>query len=134
MAKKANKTVNIIEKPFVQSLKVKLTKDELLQAGTELARNLDCPREVEEEKKAFNDSCKAKIAGLEAEATQLQAKVRDKCEYRKVDCVEIHNRKEKTVTKKRLDTKEVLDKRDMNFDERQMKMFDDTEKPKPKKK
>lgn len=134
MAKaKESKKINIIEKPFAQSLKCKLTKDELLQAGTDLARNLDCQREVEEEKKAFVDGCKAKLAGLEADATQLQAKVRDKAEYRRVDCVEIHNRKEKTVVKKRLDTKEELEKRDMNFDERQMKMFEDAGTPAKKK-
>lgn len=128
---KENKTVNIVEKPFVQSLKVELTNDELLQAGSDLARNLDCQREIEEEKKAFTDNCKAQLTGFEAEATLLQAKVRDKSEYRRVDCMEIHNRKETKVTKVRLDTGEELEKRDMNFDERQMKMFETEEPKKP---
>lgn len=83
MAKtKENKKVNVVEKPFCQSLKVELTDDELLQAGTELTRNLDCQREIEEEKKAFTDNCKARLTALEAESTLLQAKVRDKSEYR----------------------------------------------------
>jgi hypothetical protein len=49
----------------------------------------------------------------------LCAEIRDRKEYRRVDCEEIRNYRLGTVQKLRLDTNEVFDVRPMNYDERQ---------------
>lgn len=115
----------IKESKFTKRLKVGLTTPELLQAGEDLAKTLDEICDIEDEKKAIVENFKAKLTELEAQATQFQQKVRNKWEYQPVDCIETMNNTNGTVTKKRLDTNEVIEERKMTYDERQSKLWDE---------
>lgn len=109
--------------PFTKNLKVALTKDEVLSAAESLARTLDELNSLEDDKKSLTDSFKAKITEAEARATQFKAKVRDKYEWRPVDCEETRDPTEGTVVVVRLDTNETIEDRKMTYDERQGQLF-----------
>ena len=110
---------------YTKTLKCVLSQEELLKTGTELARALDEQVELEEELQSIKDSFKGKLTTAGARITSLKSIVRDKCDYRKVDCEQVFDNKTGTVTETRKDTGEVIETRKMTADERQSKMFDE---------
>jgi len=108
---------------FTKSLKVQLTNDEILSAAESLAKTLDELGSLEDDKKSLVESFKAKITEAEARTTQYKAKVRDKYEWRPVDCEETMDPAAGTVVVKRLDTDEVIEERSMTYEERQGQLF-----------
>ena len=111
------------ETKVTNNLKVKLTTEELLAAGQELAKTLDTMAEIEDDKKSQARLFAARTAEYEAKAIQLQGKDRNKYEYRNIECIEVMDNKAGTVTTTRTDTGIVIDSRKMTVGERQMKMF-----------
>jgi hypothetical protein len=122
---KEKATPNIKKFQHSETLKCVLDNEELLRTGSELARALDESTALESELQSIKDSFKGKITTVDAKVSSLKAIVRDKCDYRKVDCEEIFDNDAGIVTKTRLDTGEIIDKRKMTAKERQSKMFDE---------
>jgi len=115
---------------FSKNLKVELTYDELLAAGEELAKSLDIINDLDTELESIKKNFKSKITEETARVEQNQGKVRNKWDYREVDCEETTDKKTKTVKTVRLDTAEVIDSRKMTYNELQGKLFADDEKGK----
>jgi len=107
-----------------RTLKCKLSDEDLLKTGTDLARSLDEIAELEDELESIKASFKGKLTALEAKATSLKNIVRDKCDYRKVDCEQVYDNALGFVTETRLDTGEIIEQRKMTAEERQGTMFD----------
>ncbi len=125
--KKAKKSDVI--KSFVETdtLRVKLTTDEILAAGDALAEALSQSFEFEAELDEFKKHIKGKLAELENKIDASRKKVHDKWEYRKVDTVEVKNNTVGNVIKIRMDTSEIFDERKMTADERQGSLWDEEE-------
>lgn len=126
MAKKQEKIKTITE---TRSLKCDLTEEELLQAGEDLAKAIDEARTLEEQRKSVNEDFKAKIAAEEAEITIKQRLVRNKNEFRNVQCELTLNYTTQKAVSIRTDTKEVVQERYMSYEEKQMKIDFDKDKP-----
>lgn len=110
-----------------RSLKYELTKKELLQAGEDLAKAIDETQMLEEQKKSAVDDFKARVAAKEAEITIKQRLVRNKNEFRPVECEVTMNYTTLKAKVVRVDTKAVVQERDLTYEEKQMKI--DFDKP-----
>ena len=120
--KKPNQKVTEI----TELLRCELTDKEIREASEALARNIDEGEQFENDKKAVNEDFKAKIAQVAANIQLNNTKVRDKCEFRRVDCERTYDYGAGTITVVRLDTKKMITKRKMLADERQRQInFDD---------
>lgn len=99
-----------------------LTTEELLHAGDTLSRKLSDFDQVTAELESFKAQVKGKQKTLEAEIGVQRSLVRDKVEWREVECEEIMDWDDGTVTIVRLDTGEETEKRKMRADERQLQL------------
>jgi hypothetical protein len=121
MAKKTEKPEEQVKTTReTHTLKCSLTDKELLSHGEDLATALDNLRKSEDEKKSVVESFKAQQARLEADIAAKQLLVRNKWEFRKVDCNLVMNYSTQTATLIRLDTDEVVNERKMTHDELQL--------------
>ena len=127
LAQGQDKLPKVKKHTFTKSLKVQLTNEEILLAAESLAKTLDELGALEDDKKSLAESFKAKITEAEARTTQYKAKVRDKYEWRPVDCEEVMDSETGTVVATRLDTKEIIEERSMTYDERQGSLFTEKE-------
>jgi len=114
-----------------QRLKCLLTDAELLEKGEELARTLDEVVSLEDEKKAITEQFKSKITELESRSSVLRSPVRNKYDFRPVDCIQTMDNNEGTSKTVRLDTGDIVEERKLTYDERQGNLFD--EKPEAEK-
>lgn len=119
-----DKENNIKKFQSTETLKVKLTDEEVLRYGDELARAIDEHASLENEFQGFKDSFKGKMTTVDAKINTLKNLVRDKCDYRKVDVEEVFDNIAGMVRKFRLDTNELIEERKMTAEERQSKLFD----------
>ena len=126
MAKKTKKT-NIKVLKNTRTLKVQLTDDEILEFGDQLAQAIDRGTALEEEKKAVADSYKAKITESLASVQRLTNLVRNKYDYKGVDCEEVLDNNTGFSRTTRLDTGEIIEERKLTHDERQGTLFDEEE-------
>ncbi len=119
-----------------QLLKCDLTDEERQEAAIELARLVEQVQTLEADKKSVMSRLKGDIESATAELLAKSNIVRDGYQWSKVDCTQIMDYDEATVTLSRDDTGEVLKDRKMNAEERQqeidwgdpdMKPDDDTE-------
>jgi hypothetical protein len=108
-------------------LKCEFIEHEILEFGNELARKHSEITELEEMKKRVVSDFKAKTDAAEAEASILARKIQNKHEYRDVECQEVYNYVDKSVTIVRNDTGEIVKTRDMREDEKQELLFPDEE-------
>ena len=108
-------------------LKCDFTEKEILEFGSDLARKHSEINELEEQKKRVTSDFKAKSDAAEAEASVLARKIQNKHEFRDVECQEIYNYVDKSVTIVRLDTGEIVKTRNMREDEKQELLFPDKE-------
>jgi hypothetical protein len=100
-------------------LSCKLTDDELLQAGQDLAKvNQDIVRE-ENDQTSAKAQMKARLTGLEAKRTEISLKISRKAEERSVEVERILNFQIGKYFETRIDTGEVIHQRDIRDDERQ---------------
>ena len=116
---KADPKVTKREVDVTETLKCALTDEEIRAASEALARNIDELATLEKEKKTLTDNIKAKMTEVESQITLNTSKVRDKYEYRKVNCKKVFDYKNNTVSIVRTDTGSVESKRDMFVEERQ---------------
>lgn len=108
-------------------LKCEFTEKEILEFGGELARKHSEINELEDQKKRIVSDLKAKSEAADAEASILARKIQNKNEYRDVECQEVYNYVEKTVTIVRVDTGEIVKTRPMNENEKQELLFPEPE-------
>lgn len=100
-------------------LKCELTQEEILAAGDALATAIDNAHKLQDEKKAVVDSFKAKEAAIEAEITTQQLLVRNKHDYRMVDCDNVLDYETLEYYVIRLDTGKEVTRRKMTEEEKQ---------------
>ena len=103
----------------VKELRCALTDEELLARGQALARALEQMQKREADGKAFAANVKSDIEQYKKEGLRLTSHIAEKSEWRPVECNEIHDFAEGTVTMVRLDTGELISERRMWDEERQ---------------
>jgi hypothetical protein len=103
-------------------LKCELTQEELLAAGTALARAIGDKQRLESESESIKRQLKAREAAIDSVVMVEQSKVRDKFEMRKVSCDLVLNYTKQEVYVVRKDTAEEIERREMSDDEKQMDM------------
>jgi uncharacterized protein (UPF0335 family) len=126
MSKKiATSDKNVRKFQFTKTLKVSLTEAEILEFADQLARAVDNVTRLEEEKKTLVDSYKAKITEAEAATQKLTNLVRNKYDFRPVDCEQTMDNNEGTSKTVRLDTGETIEDRKLTYEERQGKLWEE---------
>ena len=113
-----NKKDKIRETEVTENLKCDLTDDEVSQAAETLARLIQSTVGLEKDKKSAMASFKAKIDAAQAGIIDQSNKVRDKYEYRDVDCVRHMNFTTHVTKTTRNDTGDVFDDRKMSVAEK----------------
>lgn len=108
-------------------LKVPLTQEEIISAADELAQALADIISLEEELDSIKSDFKSKLKMLEAIINEQRAKVRDKYELRKVDCVEVMSNTNGKAFELRMDTSTIIRERSLTADERQGRLWDESE-------
>ena len=119
------KIPDVIETKEQRHLKCELTDTELLSKGNELANKMDQIAALEDTKKAYVTQLKAQTDELTAQTKVLQGAVRNKWEFRMVECIHRMFRKSCVVTVVRQDTEQKIVDRKMTMDERQSNLFQD---------
>lgn len=130
MAKKeafAPKKIMVRKKKITELLKCDLTKDELLDYGQRAADAHEQAGRLADQAKATAKEFKGKVDTHIATAEQLQGAIRSRYEYRNIECEQIENFTDKTITIIRLDSGEVVKTRKMNVEELQELPLDTTE-------
>lgn len=105
------------------NLPVRLTTDELLLRGDEMAKKLRDAAEIEVEMKAAAAKSKAELGKVQAEIALLARVVRDKKEYRDVEVFEVKNFERLTMETYRRDTGEFVASRALTPYERNEPLF-----------
>jgi len=121
----------VVTKQQQEYLKCILTDEEVAQAANELAREISTVSELDKAFDSIKAEFKGKIEKSEANISVKARLVRDKHEYRNIECDAIHNFTDCTVTIVRKDTGEQVETRKMTYAEKQTTMeFDakDTKK------
>jgi len=108
--------------PHEESCKCELTEEEIREASDALARKFVEIENAEAEKKEVASQFKADIDRLKNAARELAAKVRNKYEYRKTDCVDVFDFSKNEVRTYRVDTAQELRKRTMTVKEKQREL------------
>ena len=114
-----------------KNLPCKLTENEVLAYGRDLASKHAEYARIEAEFTAMKTEFKGKLEEVEARISTLASRIQSGQEYREVETVETKNWTTMTVTQVRTDTGEVLEKRPMREDEKQAELFDEAEAKKP---
>lgn len=108
-----------VHKTVVRSLPCRLTDEELLKAGSDLATAVQDIAAEENRQVDLKATMKAKLAEIEARRTQIAIKVSRKEEYRDVEVDIWHDYQRTVVQEIRRDTGEILGTRVMSDSERQ---------------
>jgi len=108
--------------PFETILRCKLTDDELLKRGTEMAEASAEVATLEDQLASTKKEYQAKIDTRQARINELSGTIRAKSESRLVKCERLFLYATGLVTETRMDTVEVINTREMRDDERQMEM------------
>lgn len=103
----------------MRSLPCRLTDDELLKAGSDLATAVQDIAAEEGRQTDIKASMKAKLAEIEARRTQIAIKVSRKEEHRDVEVDIWHDYQRAVVQEIRRDTGEIISTRVMSDSERQ---------------
>lgn len=119
MAKKKKVQDKIRETEISENLKCMLTEDELKQASETTARLIQEKTQLEKDKKSTMASFKAKIEAADAGIIDFSNKIRDKYEYRYVDCLKHQNFTTGTIKVIRTDTQAIFEDRKMTVREKQ---------------
>ena len=78
------------EKQVMKEVKYPFIKAELLELGEELARATDELREIERRKKQITSDLAAEQKRADGNVFLLSKKIKDKYEYREVECIAIY--------------------------------------------
>src|SRR5512145_2416935 len=104
---------------YTASLRCALTDEQLLDLGQQVARLNQTIQAKERDLKALNQHHKASIKEDEAERDRISTEIRDRAQYRPIDCERTRDYKVGTVTEIRLDTHATLSHRPMTHTESQ---------------
>jgi hypothetical protein len=116
----------IATKQRTEFLKCELTTEEVASAANDLAKLLDDKQAIEAGLASVKADFKAKLEKCDADIKVKQRLVRDKSEYRNIECDVEYNYSTTTVKIIRKDTKETVEERSMDYSEKQMELpFDD---------
>lgn len=111
---------------FKRSLKVELTPAEVREAADLMANTVQVKAELLNDKKSINDEFKAKISAADATIVEASNKVRNKYEYRDVNCESVLYFKKNQFVVARLDTGDIIEDRAMTPTERESQtLFDE---------
>ena len=103
-------------------LRCKLTDDELLARGQDLAEAQTEISSLEDSLASISSEYKAKIKMQEARIAVLSGTIRAKQELRQVKCQRLFVFKDGVVREVRLDTDEIINHREMTTEERQQNL------------
>ncbi len=123
-----DKKEKIATKEQTEYLKCALTAKEVAVAANDLAKLLDDIHALEDQLVSIKADFKAKLEKCEADIRVSQRLVRDKYEYRNVECDVEYNYLTLMVKITRKDTAEIVEERKMSLAEKQMTMDFDNEK------
>lgn len=112
-----------LTKKVTKSLPCKLTEEEVLKYGREMARALSERDRIQSELDGIKSEYKAKISEQTALIEKFSVRVHSGIESRDVECEETKNWTKINVEVKRLDTGSVIESRPMREDEKQMEMI-----------
>lgn len=110
-----------------RSLRVPLSDTELLEVADSLSKSLGEIESIAEEKKSMSSHYDAQIKAINAKVSNLRALIRDKYDWRKVDCVEVANNTRGSAIVVRMDNLGIIIERGLTADERQSKLFEESE-------
>lgn len=113
-----------LHRTVVRSLACRLTEEELLKKGQELAATVQDISSEESRQQDIKSQLKAKLAELEARRSNLAITVSRKEEHRDVEVDIFHDYQRGVVEDVRRDTGEIVSRRVMNPEERQQKLPD----------
>jgi len=105
-------------RPTTRTLRCELSRDDLLAKADRAAHIVAEHDRRQAELDNAKKQAKAEIDRLEAEYRSLSVQIRDRAEYRKVDCDETRNYRTWSIVVTRKDTGESVDERAMTLDER----------------
>lgn len=109
-----------IGEPFTREIKVKVKKSEQESKKDELVLVDRQLREVAEEKATQMADFNERLKVLREQQRKLLDVIRDGEDIVEVECVEYADERRLEVVTKRVDTGEILDRRPMTLDERQL--------------
>lgn len=109
-----------VRKRTTITLKCQLTDQEILQCGQAVADALEAAAELERELDEFKTMHKAKVAQQEAIVGLNTGKIRSRYEYRPVECEVVKDYGAGVVWTERVDTREIIERRPLTDEERQM--------------
>ena len=121
---------------FQQTLRCELPTEEVAKRADRAAHLVAEHEQKRDDLDALKKQAKAELDRIEAEHKALSAQVRDKAEYRSVECEKILDFKRWQVTVVRFDTFETVTERPMTQSERQqaqeeLDLGESTEEPEP---
>lgn len=112
-----------LKRNVTKSLSVKLTDDEVLKYGRELARAHSDRARIEASLDSIKAEYKGKITEQEGIIEKLSPVIHSGTESRDVKCEELKDWVTGTVKVTRLDTMEVIEDRPMREDEKQVQLL-----------
>jgi len=115
--------------PVIKSLPCKLTQDELLICGNDLASVIQDIKMEEDEQVNIKSEMKARLTELESRKTQLAIKLTRKEEWRPVEIERKLDFEDGKYREIRADTGEVIFEREISDDECQEKLIIDDAGP-----
>jgi hypothetical protein len=111
-----------LESEFSQSMKVALTKDELIEQGEIVSEAQAEFTQAEMELNSMKAQFKGKMDAAECKGRVACGLIRDKFQYRPVKCRKVLDYDKGSMTLTRLDTGEMVEHRPMSEQERQMEI------------
>lgn len=127
MAKKSKKEEKVTEpkiekKEYTCNLKVMLTQEELVGMGEAMAEASREKAEAESELTSVKKQIQGKIEMAQLAMNRAADLIRDKFQFRPVDCERVFDYTKGVVTEVRLDTNAEISKRSMTEEEKQMNL------------
>lgn len=119
MTIRVDAATNTVTKEETRTLRTQLTADELAEAAETLAHATQELEKLEDEKKSFGSSIKARIDEASAKQRGMAAIVASKHDWREVRCSSRRDFDAQTLTVVRLDTGEVVESRRLRESELQ---------------
>jgi len=113
---------SIEKRNFSQSLKCRLTADEVAEQAQVMAEKIDEKAAIESEFDSVKNQFRGRISGIETEIENAKNLVRDKFKYRQTDCIAEKNFDTGQLTVYRTDTGETVESRKMRADEMQRRL------------
>lgn len=107
---------------YTRELKCPLTPDQWSRYAEEMARLEGQIGEIEERKKLHAAQCKAELDSVQDQIRVLARKLRERYEYRDVECREIRDDRTGRMTVVRLDTGDLIEERALTLKERQTEL------------